>query len=1819
MFTKENLLNLFKLNKKMWTYFVLGMVFVVLSTLMAFGVLKIPVTVDVSPVDAVSQHTNFTFTFSSRVVEDTKIDIFYDKEENIVFSPKIAGKFKWLSNKELQFYPYELLQGGKRYKVKIKSKICEIKDKCLIGKKVFSFYTTPLTVIRSSYDSVYTGDIKPIKRMAEWTIEFNYPVKPEELKKHLSIYIRNTLLSKDLDFEIYTVNANRKPEEPDKGAEVEKTNKTKDVKKAKESATIFKIVTEPIEIGEDDKIKIVLKITKGLKPVNKDLGLEADFIDSYTIQGKLVIDRVYSHSENYSSWIGIRFSSEVSSRLAEQYIKIEPPVKFTIEQDYRDLKLNGDFKPGQDYEITILKGLLAIDGTYLGKTFSQNVRIVDFEPSIDFDHKGRYLLRKGELNLGIKSVNTEKALIEVKKIFANNIVHLLNTSSENFDVYEYNYGNDYLSKKIYSQEITLENGLNKIEKTVFNMEPLIRDKRKGVFNVVVRNSKNMWRADGVTVVVTDLGIIAKKSINELFVWVNSLKSLIPESEVKIKLLSRDNQLLAEGTTDAEGICIIKGLKEKIEDFEPFVVIAEKGDDFSFLKFSDCTVPTHYFDIEGSEYSPDGYQAFLYTDRGIYRPDDVMHIVGVVKEKEFSLAEPFPVILKIFDPQDKIFKEVKGNLNTEGAVEFELNIPDYAVTGKYTSKLFIAENEIGSVNFLVEEFIPDRIKVNVGTDKKDYNSGEEVTINVEGLYLFGPPAANKRTEGLCQIKRYNFIPKDLSMYHFGDVDKKFDEFPINFKEDKLDKDGKCTYKFKIPENIKPSSALQGEIAVQVIEEGGRAVTAHSIINIFPYPCYIGLKPRTTGYADIGKEYLLDYIVVNKNGTKIKPKVLKVNIYRVVWESILTKDERGYWRWVSKENDNLISSFNTTSKTIKYTPKDYGEYKIVVEEPKSKSSSSLHFYASGWGYAPWSLSTPDRIKLTLDKQDYKPGDTAKLQVESPFAGKLLLTIETDSVLSYKTYDLTENTGLIALPVGADYSPNVYVYATMIRELKPDKGVMPTRAFGIIPLKVTPEDKRLEIKIASQKIIRPNRELKLNISINKPDTYLTVMAVDEGICQLTGFKAPDIFNFFYGKKRLGMSSYDIYSLILPEIKKPLKPGGGEGRKHLIPLSVKRVKPVSLWSGLLKTNDDGMANIRFKVPQFQGSLRVMVVAFAGESVNSVERFIKVRDPIVLTPTFPRFLTGKDKIIIPVGVYNGTGKDGEIKVSLKGNGFVKIVDEKTKTVSVKMGKEVYTYFTLFAKDGMGKVKMQMFAEGIGEKTYEEVELPLRPASPVITLSDSGCVTANKPMKIELPNGWIEGTEHYKLVFSAFPDVKLSGSLQYLLQYPHGCVEQTTSRVFPLLYFNEMAQRLEPEFFKKNSAEYFIMEGINKLQRMQQTNGGFSFWLGSSNVCPWGSIYASHFLIEANKAGYPVNKDSQKGIIRYLTELVNEPSHDLWNLEQKAYACYVLAIAGEPNKSGMLFLKAYKLKELPIFSRFHLAGAFAHAGDIKTAKLILPTNIHPQKGKERETGGNLYSSVRENAVMLDILIEVLPESPAIPILVKSLFSDIDKTTNKWYTTHENAFALLALGKAFKRFEKADFNGVATVGNKIYRWTEKGLTIEDKGLIGKNINISIVGAGNCYYYWQVYGIKKGETYSESEKGISISRIYLDRNGNSIGLDKLLQGDIIVAKISAKALQKNLDNIVICDMLPAGLEIENPRLESRATIAWVQEQSRPDYMDIRDDRMLLYTSLNIKDWSTFYYTLRVVNQGEFVLSPVLAECMYDPSYIAVQSSGRIRVIK
>ncbi|MDD9974238.1 MAG: hypothetical protein OXU27_09540, partial [Candidatus Poribacteria bacterium] len=907
---------------------------------------------------------------------------------------------------------------------------------------------------------------------------------------------------------------------------------------------------------------------------------------------------------------------------------------------------------------------------------------------------------------------------------------------------------------------------------------------------------------------------------------------------------------------------------------------------------------------------------------------------------------------------------------------------------------------------------------------------------------------------------------------------------------------------------------------------------------------------------------------------------------------------------------------------------------------------------------------------------------------------------------------------------YRPNVYLSATLTRSIPTEAAAsgeqspLPARAFGIIPLKIDETRRRLSVEMSLEQTddtgrkkkislfnpkgdaasadsslqvsesennevtVRPNSEVTIAFEVHGRRSWqkydVCIAAVDEGILTLTDFRTPNPHDYFYRQRGLKTRSFDLYSGILPEIAAVTDNSstGGDGamrqagrQKRLNTGSIRRVKPVSLWSGFVRTDGNGRGTVQFKIPQFNGTLRLMAVAFTGGDYGASEAYLTVREPIVLTPTFPRFLAGGDKIRVPVTLFNGTGEDGEFNVQLQAAGDVQLLstssessvlnpqssvkegsvtatrnpltdNQQLKTEnslsidkSVEAGVEAQVFFDILVHDAIGEADFNLSAQGNTETTQLEVKIPLRSVAPPVTKTGQGVVRAGEPVDFILPANLIPDSSEFSLTLSPFPSIKFADSLRYLVRYPHGCLEQTTGKVFPLLYFSDLARSVEPMLAAENSVDYYITSGIIKIESMLKSNNRFTYWPGGTYVNPWSSIYASHFLVEARKAGYEVADRVYEAMLEGLRaqakfspnmENENEGKKIRREISLATYAAYVLAAAGQPDRGTMHYLKNRGLSGLSDYSHFQLAGAFALSGELETALSMLPVSVSlPVNGngkgtEQRETGGTFDSPIRAQAIMLDVLAEVNANHPSVPMLVKNL-SEAASEGNRWATTQENAFAFLALGKILKKQMDRNYTGTLKLNGEHFAdfdATETRYT--DEAWDGTRIQLSVEGEGSCYYYWSAFGIQRDSFIEEYERELQVSRRYFNKDGEGL-TGTFVHGDLIVAEITVKALTANLENVVIVDMLPTGFEIENPRLESRAGIPWLKSQDfKPDYLDIRDDRLIFFGTFPRQRERKFYYALRAVTQGEFTLPPIVAEAMYDPTKSAVKGSMRIEVV-
>ena len=1833
-----------------------------------------------TPQGEVPQWVDFSITFSEAIVDKSRVGTEVPTEA-FRFTPAVQGTARWIARDRIGFYLDAPLAPAAQYTVQLTPDLNPSETFSLTGQKEFKFATEPFTVEQTRME--FTTNEAREQATGFGTVAFNYPVTTADLKAHLSI---------ELD---------------------DKTEVPYQIETGTATARTVRFETKRIKRGNADR-EIKVKIEKGFKCIGGQIGLEEAHITPVILRGRGTLGVTYSDvwESDGTPYISVSFSAPVLGNTIEPYLELTPAVDYRVITDYRNIEIHGNFKRRTTYTLRIRRGLTARNDAVLKQDYLTRLTIPDIRPQLRFLGDGFFLARKGQLNLGLATINVERVKLDIEKVFANNLIYV--SKLERWSRWSRNLG-----KSIHTEELDVPSQLNQEVTVPISLEDYLEDEHVGIFKVVARNAQREWDSAHQWVLITDLGISAKRTEDKLYVWVKSLATGAAVPAARVKLISDNNQTLLSGTTNWAGFVEFTDVAEKTENFTPFMITVAKRDDLAFIQLDRHEIATADFDIAGPAYLQKGYEAFLYTSRGVYRPGETVQLAGIVRAPKQRTPKSLPTRIEVLAPDGRILRELRHQTTKTGICEVQIPIPDYAQTGNYIVKMLIADNVVGRVQFQIEEFMPDRMKVAITTDKSIYKLGDELDIQVNAVNLFGPPAVGRKVQASCELKAVSFLDADTTLsadtnttewrsFIFGSTGsnfaKQFERQRIELGEAKTDPAGKVHYQFTVPATLKAPSLLNGVLTATVSEIGGRAVTASHRVVIHPYSHYVGLRRTNTADAKINKPVRIDYVATDDTMAVAPGRALRLSLHKIHWNTILRQNTAGRYEYVSEPQTTEVETHALTSaetaQTITLTPSDYGEYRVQLEDLESTAIAEIGFYVNGWGNAQVSMEHPTRLDLTLNKPAYRSGETAKLSIKAPFPGTLLLTVEREKVLSHRTVVMKENTATLSIPVRSSYKPNVYLSATLTRSIPMDSAsadntqLLPARAFGVIPLKLDETRRRLsvnmflsqtdeagvssEISLSSEEknieggedaevTVRPNKEVNIAFQVKGRRSWqkyeVCIAAVDEGILALTDFQTPNPHDFFYRQRGLKTRSFDLYSGILPEIASVTDNSstGGDGalrasqKKRINTGSIKRVKPVSLWSGFVKTDGNGRGTVQFKVPQFNGKLRLMAVAFAGADYGATEAYLIVREPIVLTPTFPRFLAGGDKLRVPVTIFNGTGEDGEFNVKLQAEGDLQLLSASPTNIaemplqnapgppsqppsreisvnkSVDVGTEAQVFFDIRVQDAIGEVNFNLSAHGNAEMTQIDVQLPLRSTAPPITKTGQGVVRAGKPVDFIFPADLIPNSSEFSLTLSPFPNITFADSLRYLVRYPHGCLEQTTSKVFPLLYFSDLARSVEPMLAGDDLVNYYITSGITKLESMLTWSNHFAYWPGGTYVNPWSSIYASHFLVEARKAGYEVADRVYDAMLDGLreqakfspnTENQDNPKEIKANIALATYASYVLAAAGQPDRGTMNYLKNRGLSGLSDYSHFQLAGAFALSGELETALSMLPVsvslNVNGKNNTQWETGGTLNSPIRAQAIMLDMLAEVNENHPSIPMLVKNL-RDAASDGNRWATTQDNAFAFLALGKIMKKQMDRNYTGTLKLnGEHFADFDATQVRYTDDAWDGGRVQLSVQGEGSCYYYWSAFGIQRGSFVEEYERELQVSRRYLNKDGENLAR-QFVHGDLIVAEITVKALTANLENVVVVDMLPTGFEIENPRLESRAGIPWLKAQDfKPDYLDIRDDRLIFFGTFPRQRERKFYYALRAVTQGEFTLPPIAAEAMYDATKSTVTGSMRIEVV-
>nr|HPR17700.1 alpha-2-macroglobulin family protein [Candidatus Cloacimonadota bacterium] len=929
-----------------------------------------------------------------------------------------------------------------------------------------------------------------------------------------------------------------------------------------------------------------------------------------------------------------------------------------------------------------------------------------------------------------------------------------------------------------------------------------------------------------------------------------------------------------------------------------------------------------------------------------------------------------------------------------------------------------------------------------------------------------------------------------------------------------------------------------------------------------------------------------------------------------------------------------------------PADYGLYFVEVKhvtENDNGHSAGQFFWGSYWGNPNIGMQDAGIISLSANQERYNPGEKAEIRLETPANSMMLVSIEKgDQILREYWQKNKGGKTTFEVPITDEMVPNVYCSVSIIQPHDQTDNDRPLRMYGIIPLQVFQASTRQNIKLQAPEVLHPNQKFKCSLqTADHKTTQFTIAVVDEGLLSLTDFASPDAWSEFYQKQMLGVKTFDSYGYVIGankgDVYKTYSIGGGLAfekarKKRLNQEDTQRFKPVCLFQGPLFTNNEGFAELEFEMPEYMGAVRIMVVSANGNRYGNAEKTVEVKEDIVLLPTLPRILAPGDKFTIPVEVFATKDQVGKVDVSIQTTGTLHLVDSTVKSITLdtKTSKEIT--FQAEVPLQVGTAQIVLSAKSADCEVRSTTDIAVRALSARLSHSEMKPCQKGKVITFRVPDDGIPGTNEASVSISRLPKANLTDKLQWLIRYPYGCVEQTTSAVFPQLYLRDF---IRSESFSDEWITDNIKQGIHRLQKFQLPGGAFSYWPGDREVNEWGTNYAGHFLLAAKDAGYFVPQEMIDNWLRYQKNEAKKYYYDHQKpdeLREQIYRLYLVARAGKAELGAMNYLRENVLNLMNDMERWLLAASYLLAGADDAASEIAMTAGVVVKDYH-EMSGSFGSGMRDKAMILDAMVTLDQKEKAL-----SLYLDLSDLLSQksWYSTQTTSYSLLALGRYIQKYynnenDKTTISGTITESDGTKQKVlskDMVATYEIKNSLGKEITFQSANTNELFVTLNWSGVPLKSENNDQSDGIKLKNIWKDADGNQIEPDELKQGDIFSQSITITNFSGiDLENVALVQLLPSGWEIENERLASSVDnnkTKLSQENNRLPaanlkYTDIRDDREMWFFDLRDGREITVQLKLRAVTVGEFFLPATYCEAMYDNRFQARTAGFDVKVGK
>ena len=1336
-------------------------------------------------------------------------------------------------------------------------------------------------------------------------------------------------------------------------------------------------------------------------------------------------------------------------------------------------------------------------------------------------------------------------------------------------------------------------------------------------------------------IVSNIGLVAKRgNDNSMLIVATDLLTTRALSGIELELLDYQHQVMHRVKTDGDGMATFD-LKRK-----PFLLIAKNGEERGYLKMDDGnSLPLSRFDV-GGDMVQNGLKGLIYGERGVWRPGDSLFLSFMLEDKLRKLPEGYPVTLELLNPQGQLVKKIINGKPLNGFYAFRTNTDPSAPTGNWMAKVK-AGGATFSRTIKIETVMPNRLKIgfDIG-NRKELGSGTSAPATLSANWLFGAAGKNLKAKVDVNLNAMVTAFKGFDGFSFDNPTVNFESQVKTVFEGRLNENGTASVNTNIDENATAPGMLKANFTTKVFEAGGNFSIDYFSVPYHVYTNYYGIKApqgeKLSGMLVTGKDHQFDIVNVTRNGKLAGgSKTVEVELYKVQWRWWWEQDdENSFANFSQNEYNKLVSKQNvvlTNGKgkwNLRIDEPEWGRYLVLVRDQNGGHVTGKSVYVDwpGWaqreqGNNPTEASM---LSFTANKTKFKVGEDIVLTIPTGKNGRALISIENGSRV-LKTFWTDTKAGQTQFKFKAEknMAPNVFANITLLQPHAQTVNDLPIRMYGAIPLIVEDPETILKPIINMAGKIKPETESTITVSEQngKAMTY-TIALVDEGLLDLTRFKTPDPHAVFYAREGLGVKTWDLFDYVLGawggNLERILSIGGdGSANRNLSPAKANRFTPVVKYLGPFALGKGGSQTHKFKLPQYIGAVRAMVVAGQDGAYGFAEKSVQVKKPLMVLATLPRVIGPGESFTLPVTIFATEPQLKNVAVQLQAQNL-QVTGTKVRQLTYSKPGEQMAYFEVTAPQITGVAKVKVVAQSGNEKAVYDLELDIRNPNPYVTNVVSAVIEPGQSWSPAFQPIGTAGTNTGAIELSSIPSINLKKRLGYLIQYPHGCVEQTTSAVFPQLFLNKLTALTAQQ---KAVTESNIKKGINRLGAFQTTEGGLGYWPGATSADEWGTNYAGHFLVEAQNAGYSIPVGILDEVLRYqkvkASSWVPNSNNFYGGDLSQAYRLYVLALARKPEMAAMNRLRAFEY--LSVSAKWRLAAAYQLAGQGSAAKALikgLDITVQPYN----QLGGTYGSAVRDEAMILETL-TLMGQKARAAQLLQSLAAKMG--TDEWYSTQTTAYNLLAIAKFCGQNSSSDQLKYAFLIDGKKGNVNSKQFMNSSALLFKTRNAVITNTGNSVLFARL--ILEGQPAAgqnnfqpNNPEILDLNVTYKLLNGKTLDPSTLKQGLDFYAEVTIKNPGKMgfYEQMALTQIFPSGWEIINTRLNDNESML---ASSPFTYRDIRDDRVFTYFNLRENETVTYKVLLNASYIGKYYLSAVQCEAMYNNTISATQNGKWVQVIK